>query len=220
MVSSDPTYDELAEEYGQNGRSRPVSRGVPQDQAAEESVLGAILAEQGVYERLAGMLEPTDFMDPRHRAIFAAVLAVFDRYEAIDQITVAAELSTQGRLQEAGGQAYLNQLVYELPATVGAEHYARLVQRAATYRDMIRAAGEIGELAYRADPNVGESLTQAVETALRDSRSGSAAGLSLAAGPARRCPERRHRRSIRCPGSDADGIPGPRRAVERGDARF
>ena len=53
--------------------------------------------------------------------------------------------------------------MYELPATVGAEHYARLVQRAATYRDMIRAAGEIGELAYQADPNVGESLTQAVE---------------------------------------------------------
>ena len=163
MVSSDPTYDERADEYGQNGRSRSVQRGVPQDQAAEESVLGAILAEQGVYERLAGMLEPGDFMDPRHQAIFAAVLAVFDRYEAIDQITVAAELSTQGRLQEAGGQAYLNQLVYELPATVGAEHYARLVQRASTYRDMIRAAGEIGELAYRADPNIGESLTQAEE---------------------------------------------------------
>ena len=74
------------------------------------------------------MLEPGDFMDPRHKAIFAAVLRVFERYEAIDQITIAAELSAQGRLQEAGGQAYLNQLVYELPATVGAEHYARLVQ--------------------------------------------------------------------------------------------
>ena len=79
------------------------------------------------------------------------------------RLRLRRKLSTQGRLQEAGGQAYLNQLVYELPATVGAEHYARLVQRAATYRDMIRAAGEIGELAYRADPNVGESLTHAVE---------------------------------------------------------
>lgn len=163
MVSSDPTYEERAEQRGQNGRTRSAPRGVPQDQAAEESVLGAILAEAGVYERLAGMLEPNDFMDPRHRAIFTAVLAVFERYEAIDQITVAAELANQGRLQEAGGQAYLNQLVYELPATVGAEHYARLVQRASTYRDMIRAAGEIGELAYQADPNIGESLTRAVE---------------------------------------------------------
>jgi len=143
VVSSDPAYDELTDEFGQNGRTRAAPRGVPQDQAAEQSVLGAILAEPGIYERLAGMLVPEDFMDPRHRAIFAAVLAVFDRYEAIDQITVAAELGAQNRLSEAGGQAYLNQLVYELPATVGAEHYARLVQRAATYRDMIRAAGEI-----------------------------------------------------------------------------
>ncbi len=163
MVSSDPAYDELTDEFGQNGRTRAAPRGVPQDQAAEQSVLGAILAEPGIYERLAGMLVPQDFMDPRHRAIFAAVLAVFDRYEAIDQITVAAQLAAENRLSEAGGQAYLNQLVYELPATVGAEHYARLVQRAATYRDMIRAAGEIGELAYEADPNVGESLTRAVE---------------------------------------------------------
>ncbi|MCY3557428.1 MAG: replicative DNA helicase [Chloroflexi bacterium] len=163
MVSSDPTYDEQAAAGRGNGRGRSAPRGVPQDQSAEEAVLGAILVEPGVYERLAGVLEPNDFMDPRHRTIFAAVLAVFERYEPIDQITVAAELSNQGRLQEAGGQAYLNELVYELPATVGAEHYARLVQRAATYRDMIRAAGEIGELAYQADPNVGESLTRAVE---------------------------------------------------------
>lgn len=163
MVSSDPTLDAPPVDFSGNGRSGPAPRGVPQNQVAEESVLGAVLAQPGVYERLAGMLQPEDFLDPRHRAIFSAVLAVFDRAEVIDQITVATELASQGQLQAAGGHAYLNQLVYELPATVGAEHYAQLVQRAATYRDMIRAAGEIGELAYQAGPNVGESLTRAVE---------------------------------------------------------
>ncbi len=163
MVSSEPISGEPTERYGANGRGRSTPRSVPQDQTAEESVLGAILAEHGVYERLAGTLEPNDFMDPRHRAIFASVLALFERYEPIDQVTVAAELSNRGQLQEAGGQAYLNRLVSELPTTVGAEHHARLVQRAATYRDMIRAAGQIEAVAYQADPNVGESLTRAIE---------------------------------------------------------
>ncbi len=163
MVSSESTYSDPSEPYESNGRGRSVPRGVPQDQTAEESVLGAILAEHGVYERLAGKIDQSDFMDPRHRAIFAAVSVLFERYEPIDQVTVAAELSNRGQLQEAGGHAYLNRLVSELPTTVGAEHYARLVQRAATYRDMIRAAGEIAEVAYRADPNVGDSLTRAVE---------------------------------------------------------
>ena len=163
MVTSEPIYDEPLDGPGANGRGSSGPRGIPQNQAAEESVLGAILAQGGVYERLAGMLRAEDFFDPRHRQIFSAILTVFERGETIDQITVAAELATRGVLAAAGGQAYLNQLVYELPATVGAEHYAGLVQRAATYRDMIRAAGEIGELAYQADPNVGESLTQAVE---------------------------------------------------------
>ena len=151
MVSSDPTYDELTEEYGQNGslavgaarcsarsgggKSRCWARSWPS--RASTSVWPGCWSRPTSWTRGIGRFSPRSW-------------PCFDRYEAIDQITVAAELSTQGRLQEAGGQAYLNQLVYELPATVGAEHYARLVQRAATYRDMIRAAGEIGELAYRA----------------------------------------------------------------------
>ena len=163
MTTSDPAYDDLLNGGPAPSRSAGGSTGLPQDQAAEAAVLGAILAAEGVYNRIAGALDARDFFDPRHRAIFAAAERLFDRSEEIDQITVAAELQAQGRLQEAGGHPYLNQLVLDLPSTVGAEQYAELVQRAATYRDVISVAGRIGEIGYDASPDVGESLTRAME---------------------------------------------------------
>ncbi len=136
---------------------------VPQDVAAERAVIGAILAEAGVLERVAPILVPADFIDPRHRLLFVASLDLWDRGDVVDSVTVAAELARRGWIDEVGGQPYITNLVTELPTTVGAEHYARVVQRAATYRDMLRAAAEIGELAYRADPNVDTSLSEAIE---------------------------------------------------------
>ena len=146
-------------------RTAPGARdsGIPQDVAAERAVIGAILAEEGVLERVAPILQPADFIDPRHRLLFVASLELWDRGETVDPVTAAAELARRGWIDEVGGQPYITHLVTELPTTVGAEHYARVVQRAATYRDMLRAAGDIGELAYRADPNVDASLSEAVE---------------------------------------------------------
>ena len=146
-------------------RTAPGARdsGIPQNVAAERAVIGAILAEEGVLERVVPILFPTDFIDPRHRLLFLASLDLWDRGETVDPVTAAAELARRGWIDEVGGQPYITHLVTELPTTVGAEHYARVVQRAATYRDMLRAAGDIGELAYRADPNVDASLSEAVE---------------------------------------------------------
>lgn len=137
--------------------------GVPQDIAAERAVIGAILAEAGVLQRVIHILQDSDFFDPRHRLLYNAALELWDRGEAIDPVTAAAELARKGWIDEVGGQPYITSLVTELPTTVGAEHYARVVQRNSTYRDMLRAAGDIGELAYRADPNVDASLHEAVE---------------------------------------------------------
>ena len=161
MVSSEPY---VGPDPGPDLRSERSARsGIPQNVAAERAVVGAILAEEGVLQRIIPILLPADFIDPRHRLLYTASLDLWDRGETIDPVTAAAELARKGWIDEVGGQPYITQLVTELPTTVGAEHYARVVQRAATYRDMLRAAGDIGELAYRADPNVDASLSEAVE---------------------------------------------------------
>ena len=152
MVSSEP-------------RAAPAEQraGVPQDIDAERAVIGAILAEEGVFQRVSHLLKPSDFFDPRHKHLFAVCRDLWEGDLGVDSVTVAAELARRGWIDEVGGQPYITHLLTELPTTVGAEHYARVVQRYATYRDMLRAAGDIGELAYRAAPNVDASVTEAVE---------------------------------------------------------
>ena len=157
MVSSEPRAAPADQHADQRA-------GVPQDVNAERAVIGAILAEEGVLQRVSYLLEPTDFIDPRNRLLFVAARELWERGEGVDSVTVAAELARRGWIDEVGGQPYITHLLTELPTTVGAEHYARVVQRHSTYRDMLRAAGDIGELAYRADPNVDAALNQAVET--------------------------------------------------------
>lgn len=141
----------------------PRRRSVPQDPAAERAVIGSVLLSPGVMDRISATVLPDDFLDPRHRVLFGAALDVWQRGEKIDSITVGAELERRGRLEEAGGHAYMAELQADQPTTVGVEHHAQLVQRAATYRGMISAAGVIADLAYRADPNVEATLTEAVD---------------------------------------------------------
>lgn len=158
MVTAEPLQPGVAEH---NGGAR--RRSVPQDLAAERAVIGGILLREDGLERVAHLLEPRDFVDPRHRGLYAAALDVWDRSETVDSVTVGAELERRGRLDEAGGHAYVAELVAELPTTVGLEHYAKVVQRAATYRGLITVAGDIADLGYVADPNVEASLSEAVD---------------------------------------------------------
>ena len=151
-----------AAEARRNGGSAGL-RHVPQDISAERAVVGSILLREGALERVSPILMPADFHDPRHAALYGAALDVWERGETVDSVTVGAELERRGRLEDAGGHGYVAALLAELPTTVGVEHYAKVVQRAATYRDMISAAGEIADLAYTADPNVEGTLTEAVE---------------------------------------------------------
>lgn len=151
-----------AAEVRRSGGSAGLRR-VPQDIRSEQAVIGSILLREGALEQVSPILRPGDFHDPRHAVLYGAALDVWENGETVDSVTVGAELERRGRLEDAGGHGYIATLQAELPTPVGVEYYARAVQRTATYRDMISAAGEIADLAYTADPNVEGSLTEAVE---------------------------------------------------------
>ena len=138
----------------------------PHYPSAEATVVGAVLVEPGVIDTVMGILDPLDFFDPRHRHMYEAALALWERRESIDQVTLGAELARAGVLDEVGGHVYLNQVVAELPTTVGIEHHARMVQRAAAYRDLIRAAGDIVQIGYEAGPDLVGSLADAEDKLL------------------------------------------------------
>ncbi|MEX0761863.1 MAG: replicative DNA helicase [Dehalococcoidia bacterium] len=143
----------------------------PHDIQAEESVIGSLLIDGESITRISSFLKPDDFYRERNRWCFEACLALFDRDDAINQVTVAHELESRGTLTEAGGSAYLSHVVAVVPTSVHIEYYGRLVHRTATMRRLITAANDIADIGYSDGPDVEVALSQA-EDVLFNIRSG------------------------------------------------
>ncbi len=139
----------------------------PHDVDAEEAVIGSLLIDGEVFNHLAPTLKADDFYRERNRWCYEACLALYNRNEAINQVTVGHELNVRERLEEVGGQAYLSHLIATVPTSVHAEHYARIVNRTATMRRIIHAAGEIATIGYADGPDVDSALSQAEEQLFR-----------------------------------------------------
>jgi replicative DNA helicase len=110
---------------------------LPSRPDAERSLLGAVLIDGALIARVMEFLAPDDFASEAHRSIYEASLALADRREGIDLVTVQGELEKTHRLERAGGPAYLSSLVDLVPDVENIESYARLVREASLRRLVI-----------------------------------------------------------------------------------
>jgi replicative DNA helicase len=124
---------------------------VPHNREAEEAVLGSVLVNTEVYYDVAHFLSAEDFFLHRNRWIWEAFTGLQEQRLPIDILTVSEELERQGRLQDAGGPAYLTTLISNVPSSVHAEAYGRMVEEAATRRRLLEAANQIARLAFQSD---------------------------------------------------------------------
>src|ERR1039457_1466864 len=104
---------------------------------AERSLLGAILIDGSLLSRVMEFLVPEDFASEAHRLVYEACLALADRREGVDLVTVQSELEKTGRLERAGGAAVLSSLVDRVPDVENVESYARLVRESSLRRLVI-----------------------------------------------------------------------------------
>ncbi len=140
---------------------------LPHDINAEEAVNGSLLIDGKAIYEIAIRVSPADFYNEANRWIYQACLSLYERNEAIDQITVAQEMDRQDRLESGGGAAYLSHLISVVPTSLDIEHYAQIVYRLSVMRQLIQAADRISDIGYRADPDVNEALGKAEEALYR-----------------------------------------------------
>jgi replicative DNA helicase len=133
----------------------------PHDIDAEEAIIASLLVDGEAIFKVAPILRPDDFFREKNVWAYDACLALWERGEAINQITLAHELARRGRLEELGGVTYLSRLVTELPTPLGVEYYAQIVQRDAVYRRLIDAAGRITQLGYQGGADLSATLSRA-----------------------------------------------------------
>jgi replicative DNA helicase len=102
-------------------------------------------------------------------------MSLYQRDEAINQVTVSQELSRKERLEACGGTARLSYLISVCPTSLDIEHYARIVYRLSIMRQMIITGDRIAGIGYESGPELEDSLSRA-ESALFQLRRGGGAG--------------------------------------------
>ena len=139
----------------------------PQNLEAEESVLGAMMVSEGSITPviLDVRLHADDFYRDRHRAIYEAIRALYERSEPIDALTVAEFLTQRGDLGDAGGKDNLQTLASTVPAPGNARHYAQIVKQNALLRRLLGAAQTIQQSVHERDGEP-ESLVEDAERLL------------------------------------------------------
>ena len=125
----------------------------PQDNEAEQSLLGSLLLDNNAIVRVVDFLHTEDFYRKQHRAIYQAMLDLFTHHEPIDILSVATKLKEDGALEEIGGRTYLASLVNMVPTSSHVVHYAKIIQKKRLLRDLIDASWHISRLGYEEGKN-------------------------------------------------------------------
>lgn len=140
-----------------------VGRLPPQSIEAEQAVLGAILLDPRELDRAVEIVGADDFYRDAHRKIFRAMLALHQRSEPVDLLTLSQELAAEGVLEAVGGTSYLAQLAEQVPTAANLAYYARIVREKSVLRQIIQVSTELGARAYDARPGEVDDFLDQVE---------------------------------------------------------
>ncbi len=127
----------------------------------EQAVLGAMLIERSAIDRVQAVLRPEDFYRDAHKVIYEAILALYQRNEPVDVLTLQEQLKRQEALEAVGGAPYLVQLTDAVASAANAAYYAGRVEATAVLRRLIDAAGQIRDMAYQDFEDISEVVDKA-----------------------------------------------------------
>lgn len=133
----------------------------PQNIEAEQSFLGSLLIDKEAIIRVADIISAEDFYKNIHRLIYEAMLELYKKREPIDLLSLSNILKERKKLEDIGGRTYLILLSNTVATASNVVHYAHIVQKKASLRRLIDAAGKITQLGYEETEDVEALLDKA-----------------------------------------------------------
>ncbi len=124
---------------------------MPHSIEAEQQLLGAILTNNDVFDRISAIVRKEHFYDPVHARIFEVASARIARNALASPVTLKAFMEEDEGLRELGGAAYLVRLAGAAVSAFAARDYAQIVRDLALRRELIRLGSEISARAARVD---------------------------------------------------------------------
>lgn len=147
-----------------------LDRMPPSSIEAEQGVLGCCLWSPNdclneCITKFKG--DPEQFHDLRHETIFTTMLAMYEKREAIDLITLQQRLKDNQMLDQVGGIAYLSSLQDAVPSAANLSYYLEIVLEKSVLRKMIRTCTDIVGRAYEHEGEVDQLMDEAERDILR-----------------------------------------------------
>ena len=122
---------------------------LPNNLEAEQALLGCLLIDNETQAEILDKLSEEDFYQESHQLIIAAMKDAFNARKPVDVVTLADQLSTNARLEKAGGLSYITDLAKITPSAANYKYYFEIVKRDSVNRKLIRASQEIIDTAMK-----------------------------------------------------------------------
>lgn len=120
----------------------------PHSIEAEQAVLGALLLNWSSMSDVVSKLRPERFYSLQNQIIFDALLKLFSKNVQGDTLALINELTVEGKLEQAGGTAYIASLTDTVPSAANIEYYSNMVIDRSTRRDLIKISSELKASAF------------------------------------------------------------------------
>ena len=141
-------------------------RAMPYDEKAEQAVIGSLMVENGVFDKITCNLLPDDFYHTGNRLIYAAIIELLNTGKVADLVTVCESLSASGSLKKAGGNVYVAETVDSVVSAYSVNSYAAIVKEKSIERKIISEASRIIEAVYDQSSEGKTKLEEAQKTIL------------------------------------------------------
>src|SRR6476660_3140373 len=112
----------------------------PYSEDAEQAVLSAMLMDPDAILRATEFVDDTMCYREGHRRIYRAMLALSERGDVVDPLTLSEELARSGSLESSGGKDYISFLVDAVPTAANIEYHAKIVKEKALRRRLIEVS--------------------------------------------------------------------------------
>jgi replicative DNA helicase len=130
---------------------------VPHHIEAEQQLLGAILTNNDIFDRVAAVIDASHFYEPVHARIWEVAAARITKNALASPVTLKAFLEEDEGLKELGGPTYLARLAGAAISSFAARDYAQMIRDLAVRRDLISLGRDISDKAAKVDVESGPS---------------------------------------------------------------
>ena len=139
-----------------------IKRIMPNNQEAEEAVIGSMLLDQEAVVYASEKLTDTDFYNPRYKTLFDAIVDLHHENKPADLVTLVEKLREKKASEDVCSVEFLSNIISAVPTSANIRYYTDIVQQKSLLRALIHTTEDITNRGYQDGTDV-ETLMEDTE---------------------------------------------------------